>query len=221
MTRSLLVWSLSLVSLVGCGAAPNEPAPGEPAPEAPPSEAPSAQPPSDTPPPPPAYPSGTTGLAQFNVFPDVTFEGYRDGKGDWTTLAMHDYFDPDGSKKITGLYIVVSAQWCAVCQQEAQYLPTAYPDWLKRGARFLMVLGQDNSAKPATKLTVDQWQSKFHLNFDVGADPKLQFMPKTASGFPTCFVVDPRTMKITRVLPGVTSDGSIPGLEPLVKRNGG
>ncbi|MGZ5969730.1 MAG: peroxiredoxin family protein [Polyangiales bacterium] len=221
MPRILLALALSS-SLVACGASPDQGPTTDPQTEDPPAaDPPSDQPPAEQPPAQPAYPAGTTGLKQGQIFPDVSFEGYRDGTGDWTSLAMHDYFDPDGSKKVTGLYIVVSAQWCAVCQQEAGIKPKEYPDWLKRGARFLMVLGQDNSGKPAQKLTVDQWQTRFHLNFDVGADPKLEFLPKDATGFPTCFVVDPRTMKIVRMLPGVTSDGSIPGLDAIVRRNGG
>lgn len=168
-----------------------------------------------------AYPEGPYGKTVNAIFPEVTFEGYRDGDGEWSTLSMLDYFDPEGAKGIHAIYVVVAAQWCGVCQQEAARLPKSYPALKERGARFLMVLGQDNTRRPSTKLTIDAWQSRFHLTFDVGNDPKLQFLPPGATGFPTCYVIDPRTMKILKVLPGITSDGSIPGLEPLLQRNGG
>lgn len=168
-----------------------------------------------------AYPDAPHGKVQGAVFPNVEFEGYRDGVGEWTKLSMLDYFDPTGEKGITAIYIVVAAQWCGVCQQEAARLPRSYPSLKERGARVLMVLGQDTGSKPATQSTVDAWQTRFKLPFDVGADPELEFLPPGATGFPTCYVVDPRTMKITRVLPGITADGSIPGLDALIKRNGG
>lgn len=209
--------------LVACAAPVVEPPADRPATD-PPATDPSTDPPATDPPadpPPPAYPDGAAGTKQGLVFPDVEIEGYREGTGEWTKLAMRDYYDPDGKKGITGVYVIVAAEWCGVCQQEAARLPKEYPAWRARGARFLQVLGQDSGGKPAYKAVVDRWQTRFHLGLDVGADPKLDFMPKGATGFPTCFVIDPRTMKIVRVLPGVTSDGSIPGLEQVVTRNGG
>ena len=168
-----------------------------------------------------AYPEAPYGKSANAVFPNVTFEGYREGTGAWTSLSMLDYFDPDDTKGVRALYIVVAAQWCSVCQQEAQRLPKSYPALKDRGARFLMLLGQDNARKPALQSTIDAWQSRFHVPFDIGADPKLEFLPPGATGFPTCYVVDPRTMKIVRVLPGITADGTIPGLETMLKKNGG
>jgi hypothetical protein len=212
-------FALLAAAALGCGAAPSSNDPGTTTADPPPSN--EETPPTVDEPPALEYPSGPYGKAQGNVFPDVAFEGYRDGDGEWTTLHMLDLFDPDGAKGVRGIYVVVAAQWCGVCQQEAMRLPKSYPAWKGRGARFLMVLGQDNARKPALQSTVDAWQSRFHLPFDVGADPKLEFLPPGATGFPTCYVIDPRTMKIVRVLPGVTSDGSIPGLDAVIKRNGG
>jgi hypothetical protein len=207
---------LLFVALVAACSAPLDPAPPAaaetpPVDEQPPIEEPKAL----------AYPEGPYGKAAGDVFPDVTFDGYRDGTGEWTALHMLDYFDPNGDKGIRAVYVVVAAQWCGVCQQEAARLPKTYPAWKERGARFLMVLGQDNTNKPATQLTVDAWQMRFKLPFDVGADPKLSFLPIGATGFPTCYVIDPRTMKVVKMLPGITSDGSIPGLDTVLKRNGG
>lgn len=211
--RAFLLLALPLAA---CVATTTEPAP-TPAAEQPAVEEPSPEPE----PAPLAYPDAPYGQVQGSVFPNSQFDGYRDGAGEWTKLSMLDYFDPTGEKGVRALYVVVAAQWCGVCQQEAARLPRSYPSWKERGARFLMVLGQDSSRGPATQSTVDAWQGRFELPFDVGADPELKFLPPGATGFPTCYVVDPRTMKIVRVLPGITSDGSIPGLDALIRRNGG
>jgi len=209
----------------GCGAAPDSAGdPGENAPPDPAVTDPASDPVLVVPVPEatPTYPDGPYGNEQGRIFPDLTFPGYRDGKGEWVDMAMHDSYDPDGSKGVTAVYILIVAQWCGVCQSEARALPSIYPAYKEKGARFIMVLEQDNARKPATKLTIDQWKSSFKtINFDLGLDAKALAMPASSTGFPTCLLIDPRTMKIVKNIPGVTSDGSIPGIDALIKKNGG
>ncbi len=222
----LLLAALLSPAVLACGAAPDSPqnpAPIDPATSSgePPAEVPTLAVPDPTPAA-PTYPEGPFGNEQGRIFPDLTFQGYRDGKGAWVDLAMHDYFDPDGSKGVRAIYILIVAQWCSVCQSEARRTPSTYDKYRAKGARFLMLLEQDVSRKPATKLTVDQWHSTFStIDFDLGADPKALAMPASSTGFPTCLLIDPRTMKVVKNIPGVTTDGSIPGLDALIARNGG
>src|SRR5215468_5049038 len=49
----------------------------------------------------PAYPDGPYDyLHKGDVFPNIHFQGYRDGVGAWTDFTMSDFWDPDGSKGI-------------------------------------------------------------------------------------------------------------------------
>ncbi|MEO7096065.1 MAG: hypothetical protein ABI175_22580 [Polyangiales bacterium] len=98
------------------------------------------------------YPDGPYGLARGNVFPNLPFKGYREGKGEWTDIEMLDYYDPDGSRGIHAIYITVSAEWCPVCKEDAKVLPGWYESHYKpRGARFITSILQTFDRKPATK----------------------------------------------------------------------
>lgn len=235
-SAAVLTALLSVVA-AGCAAAAEDPAPGgstaapagSGAPtnlgdDAAPPEADAGAPSeADAAPTPPAYPAAPFGKTKGKVFPDLAIEGYRDGTGDWTPIAMSDYYDPDGARGVRAVYVLIVAQWCSVCMQEAAQLPKEYAaKWKGRGAKFVMALAQDRSGKSPSKTTVDQWKSSFPaINFDLVVDPTSSFLPPASTGFPTCLLIDPKTMKVLEVMPGVTSDGSIPGLDELLTRNGG
>src|SRR5690349_9308248 len=84
------------------------------------------------------YPSGAPALRNGGLFPALTFDGYEDGATTWSKLDMRSYFDADGAKGINAVVLVVAAQWCAVCQQEARWVPGEYlKTWKSRGTRVL------------------------------------------------------------------------------------
>jgi len=182
-------------------------------------------------PPPPTeidgYPVGPYGMKVGMVFPNLTLHGYRDGKGAWTDLAVKDYYDKDGSKGVNGLYLTVSAPWCAGCVAEGKSLPGMYTSKYKAlGARFLTALVQDASSKPATQSTVDTWVTTYKTSYDIAEDGAMETVPRDASGggsiaLPYNYVIDPRTMRITQINAGpYFTGGQIPGLDPLLKKNG-
>jgi len=185
----------------------------------------SSPPPADTSPPPTppptgAYPAGPYGFTTGSVFPNASVSGYRDGVGAWTTIKMADYYDPDGSRKINGILIAVSASWCGACREEAKSLPSLFSSTYKpRGAKFITALIEDVDSSPAKQSTVDTWISSFKCNFDVVADPSEVLVPKGSIGLPHNTVVDPRTMKVVKVWEG--ADTSFPGLDSLLTANGG
>jgi hypothetical protein len=72
------------------------------------------------------YPSGEPALRGGGLFPPLTFAGYDDGSTTWSTLDMRSYFDPDGDKGINAVVLIVAAEWCPVCQQEARWVPGEY-----------------------------------------------------------------------------------------------
>ena len=174
------------------------------------------------------YPAGPFGLKRGQVFPNLTLHGYRDGTGAWTDIALKDYFDPDGSHGINGIYLTVSAPWCAGCVAEAHGFPALYRDkYRPEGARLITALVQDGASKPATQKTVDAWISAYAINYDVVADPDLTTvrMDPSSSGslsLPYNYVIDPRTMRITQINAGpIFTGGTIVGLDDLLKKNGG
>lgn len=199
------------------------PAPTDDAGGAPPPPSTDAAPP---PPPPPAtgYPSGPYGLNVGQTFPNLSFQGYRDGTGAWTTLTMGDYYDPTGSRHVNGLYLDVSASWCGACRAEAGDLPAMYAGTYKaRGGRFLTAMIQDSSSSPATQSTVDEWKTTFSLNFDIVADGTESTLPKSGGvGLPHNYVIDTRTMKVSKVIEGADPGAtSIPALDAVLTKNGG
>jgi hypothetical protein len=157
-----------------------------------------------------------------NVFPNATLHAYVGGSGTWTTITMQDYYDPDGSRKINAIFIDVSASWCGACQAEAGDLPGIYATYKPRGAHFLTALIEDVSSSPATEKTVDDWQSTYHLPFDVAADPDDALIPKGGVGLPHNYLIDPRTMQVAKMFEGADPGATtIPGLDTLLAKNGG
>lgn len=156
----------------------------------------------------PAYPPPPYGLAQGDVFPLVTLNGYKGGTagdGTWVPISTASYYDPDGSKGYTGIYFVDAAQWCEPCNNEAYNLGTFYSKSYKaRGAVFATAVIQKSDQSVATQAVVTGWMTTHQINFDVMLDPNGDAtLPHTGTvGLPHNYVIDPRTMKITTVLEG-------------------
>jgi hypothetical protein len=180
-------------------------------------------PPEDTAPPPWATnPDGPYGLLKGNVFPNLSFDGYKGGAGgEWTTIKMIDYYDPDGTRGIYGILFVVSAEWCNPCRIEAAALPGMYTNLYKpRGAAFAGALLQDSKSNPADQPTLDRWIKAFKTNFDLVIDPDQTSVPPSWS-IPRNYLINPRDMKIYRINSGTSSDPTtVPGLTPLLNANG-
>jgi hypothetical protein len=221
----LLTASLSSYSLIGCGAGAGDPAAQSP-------DVGGTIDSGPTEPPPPTeidgYPAGPYGKTVGMTFPNLTVHGYREATGAWTEISVKDYYDKDGSKGINGLYLTVSAPWCSGCVAEARSMPGMYTSKYKaQGARFLTAVVQDSASKPATQATVDLWISTYKTNYDIAEDGAMDTVPKDASGggsiaLPYNYVINPRTMKITQINSGpFFTGGQIPGLDPLLKKNGG
>jgi hypothetical protein len=165
-------------------------------------------------------------MQEGNVFPNVTLQGYRGAAGAWTTLRLKDYYDPDGSRGVYGLYLTISAPWCEGCVAEGRSLPDRYAnDYRTRGARFLAAVVQDQARNPATQKTVDDWIATFKTNYDIAADGQLLTAPKDAQGngsiaLPYSYVIDTRTMRIASINAGpFFTSGGIPGLDGVLERN--
>jgi hypothetical protein len=61
--------------------------------------------------PPLEYPAGPYGKTVGAVMPNLSWQGYRDGTGEWTTISLLDYYDPDGSRGIHAIKLGAAALW--------------------------------------------------------------------------------------------------------------
>ena len=215
---------------------PEDPASGDdaaPAPPPPPATDSGARPPTDsgaakdtappTPPPTGDYPPGPYGYSTGSTYPKVSFPGYRNGAGAWVTISMADYYDPTGARGINALFLDVSAGWCGACRAEAADLPTMATKYKPRGGRIVTALIEgDSSSTPATQANVDEWKSTFSVNFDIVADGKSDSLGSGGVGLPHNYVIDPRTMKIVKIVEGSSGGSSLPGgFDTLLTKNGG
>jgi hypothetical protein len=180
-------------------------------------------PPVDSSPPPSiGYPAGPYGFSTGSTFPNVSFKGYHEGTGVWSDVSMSEYYDPDGSRHVNALWLDVSASWCSACRAEAGDLPDLYTKYKPRGGRVLTALIENDSSSPATQSTVDSWDTSFSVNFDIVADPMSAALPKGGVGLPHNYLIDPRTMKIVKVVEGADPGATtIPGMDALLVTNGG
>jgi hypothetical protein len=154
------------------------------------------------------YPAGPYGIKPGNIFPNIAFQGYKDGNNsdpaNWGDMYMIDYYDPTGSKGITGIYLVIAAQWCGPCNEEADHLPKWWTkDYSTRGAKFVSIVYQQQNGSQATQLTADQWIGKHKINFDIGIDPANKEIPTGSFGLPHNYIIDPRTMKVAKTIDGI------------------
>jgi hypothetical protein len=171
------------------------------------------------------YPEGPYGLERNQIFPPLVFKGYAGGidaknRGEWTEIKVQDFYDPTGERKINALLLVVSAEWCGPCREEAKDLPGFFTTlYQPRGARFLATMIQNTKREPGDQATVDRWVNLYKTNFDIVADPESESIPE-GSGIPRNYIINPRDMKIYRVNQGVNPDATIiPGLNPLLDYN--
>lgn len=61
--------------------------------------------------PPLTYPEGPYGKAVGNTIPNLSWDGYRDGAGEWGKISLLDYYDPDGTRGINAIKIGGAALW--------------------------------------------------------------------------------------------------------------
>jgi thiol-disulfide isomerase/thioredoxin len=221
--RTFLLASALLLMFVGCSSS------NEPAAVADTGEAQDTAPVEDTAPW-LTYPEGPYGLEKDMVFPNAKFFGYRNGKeskdlGEWTEMSMQDYYDPTGERGVYALLVVVSAEWCGPCKEEAKDLPVFYSSlYQPRGARFLTAMIEDKNGQPAEQPVVDRWVNAYGTNFDIVADPGGETMLEKSDpnwSIPRNYIVNPRDMRIYRVNMGTRLDATnVPGLKTILDYNG-
>lgn len=176
--------------------------------------------PEDTGPPPCVYPSGPYGYVQGStVSPGISWQGYAPGSNEVTTLSTRDVYDCDGRFGINAILFDEAALWCGPCQQEAADLPGFLAgSWGADGVTVASLIVQDLAQKPATTANALTWRNQYKLGgIWVAADPAWIFSHEGTNGLPMNVLVDPRTMKITKIVEGY--GGMDPAVDALAKKN--
>lgn len=183
--------------------------------------------PVDTGPPPCVYPAGPYGFTAMNgswqgmtVPPTFQWQGYLKGSSSIQTLKAQDLFDCDGRFGINAIVFDLSALWCGPCIQEAQQVPTWMQTWGPLGVKFVNLIVEDAAHNKATTAAALTWRNNYNLGSvaEVVADPNFSFAHSGTNGLPTNVLVDPRTMKVTKVVEGYTGQQD-PAVAALANKN--
>jgi hypothetical protein len=154
----------------------------------------------------PAGPYGTT--VGSTISPTLTWQGYAPNSSSLSKVSITDFFDCDGSKGINALLLDASALWCGTCRAEASTIPTHLAAWGPDGIKFVtliiegLIVGQKGTTADALS-----WKTEYKLDDAwVVADPVYEFAHPGTNGLPTNILVDPRTMKIVKIVEGSIAD---------------
>ncbi|MGZ3418115.1 MAG: TlpA family protein disulfide reductase [Polyangiales bacterium] len=171
-----------------------------------------------------AYPDGPYGGIAGSVIPDLAFEGYPQHSTTWSSVALHELYDPDGSKGVKVILLISSVAWCPTCQAMAKEdFPTVFAKYDGLGVRFVHVQRERATpGQPATRESLEDWRGRYHFTFDDLLDPdERTFALEGANeGTPWIAYIDPRTMVVRNV---VSNYGSLkrPIIDAILKKNGG
>ncbi|MBI4706137.1 MAG: hypothetical protein HY744_34005 [Deltaproteobacteria bacterium] len=182
-----------------------------------------------------AYAPGPYGFSKGTVLPDFQFIGYYNyvtaQPGYYVFVHLSDFYNPTGAEiyapgspycqpdeggncrpKPKALLINMSALWCPVCQQEAQYVtPGKYKHYEPLAGEFLLVLIDGNTpGKAAVPKDLDKWDKKYKVDFPSTIDPAGKVGVMFPPSLPGNMLVDPRTMTILEVIEGLPLDPDDP-----------
>src|SRR5262245_1741407 len=110
MRRLLSLLPLGAIALAACS---QQVSLGDPTPGVTPDPGDPGAPPIVVPDPTPplVYPDGPYGVVKGSVLKNFSWEGYRDGTGEWGPISMLDYYNPDLKKPIKALKLEMAATW--------------------------------------------------------------------------------------------------------------
>jgi hypothetical protein len=160
-----------------------------------------------------AYPSGPYGVTNGSVIADISWEGWRNpveaafDPSAFETIALSDYYDPDGTKGYRAIVVNASARWCSICKMEQKHIREERDIWGPKGVVFLGTIFEDAATKPAQPSDLVAWANTYQVDWVLVLDPtnKLSlFFDRAAS--PMNMIIDARTMKIRDVITGLPEE---------------
>lgn len=153
------------------------------------------------------------GSVPGNVIQNYRFQGYKaamdagsvlDTTQSLTTIALADFFDPQGKLGANGggikvIHLSVAAVWCPPCNDEADQTAAAAPGLSAQGVVFVQAIDDGpQRGVPATQQDLNGWIIKHKSNFTEMLDPGLRNLGQffDAAAVPFNANIDARTMEI-------------------------
>ncbi len=164
------------------------------------------------------YPAGPYGDDLNAILPNYRVTGWRNPQSvdydieQLEVIQMSDYYDPDGSKNIKLIMINSSAQWCPPCRAEYRYFDTngTYAKYRALGVEFIGSLMENNANDPPRLIDGQAWAKSYKVPFPFLIDTGFKLGGLfTMDAIPNNSVVDAKTMKIIRLLPGGDTAGML------------
>jgi len=159
-----------------------------------------------------SYPATGCGYNLGDVVDDYSWTGRLAGiSSPVTTLNLHDYYNPDGSKQYRYMLITVSAFWCQACKDEAPQLAGVQTKYGPKGVFVMTDIAQKIDQSLADQGDVDAWINAYKMTTAVVTDSDFVlsafFKP---SQMPLDLIIDLKTMKIVQkaigaALPSMTA----------------
>jgi hypothetical protein len=185
----------------------------------------------------PDYAPGPYGIDVGATIANFTFTGFRNpsnaaytAETGFQEIQLADFYNPTGDgvfevdsdyalakgateaiPKPKALWIIMSAVWCAPCNEEARtILPGEYLHFNPLGVEFFTNLADGpQSGVPAEQKHLISWTTKYDSFWPSVIDPNYKLSSLfEADAFPANLIIDTKTMKIREVVAGVPPEGS-------------
>jgi hypothetical protein len=174
-----------------------------------------------------AYPAANVGYAARmgnvagNQIKNYKFIGYpnADTSKGLQTVALADYFDPQGKTQIPGgatgikiIHLGVAAVWCVPCNDETDAIVPLVASLAQKGVVFVQALDDGPiQGTGATTGDLNGWVSRHRSNFTEMLDPANANLGQffDAAAIPWNAEIDARTMEILQA--GVGYSGDVAG----------
>lgn len=124
-----------------------------------------------------------TGIATGDTLADFTFV---DQNGD--DVQLYQFYGQV-------VQLVLMAQWCPPCQDEAPAIEAASVDLADSGVTIVEVMLENDAGDPPTSANCAEWADAYGATHPIVADPTDVFLPMLNGGYPTLPILD-RQMRI-------------------------
>lgn len=158
------------------------------------------------------YAEGPYGSQIGSVVANIQFLGWKDPMASnmdvekLETVSLADMYDPDGTKGIKLIYVNGFAKWCPPCKAEFAYMNAngTYATYRAKGMEFLAAMIEDANLSapsgpgPAKPIDIRDWADAYDVGFPLVIDPNRSLGSFfAADAFPSAFLIDARTMRVT------------------------